>query len=328
MSNELSGIENSFGATNYIEKSQSNPISDGIDIRMPTINLAIGPSCPVRCEGCHNYFGDTFRNDNLISADEVLDFAESAQAVGVNRAVVSGGDPLTHPEIEKICTGLHDVLKYFGRIDTGGTSFLDQEANVIFKGRGLLPRHNIEDLAPHVSRLHVPLDGVSQDTVSQFRTGRPNLFNETLEVVDKLRGADVEFGINTVANEANINDLPAMYEIIKQMGATEWRIFEYEADGPNPSSRCDTLVLEDGKFEDITKDFLLKKGPLKVVVAPLAVRRRRCAEYLMINDAGIAYRRRSEQIPTVLGHIVCNRSRVIGGLREYIENFVEEPITF
>ena len=55
----------------------------GVDIEQlaapakePTINFAIGPNCPVRCEGCYNHFGDTALSGvGLVTASEVIDFA-------------------------------------------------------------------------------------------------------------------------------------------------------------------------------------------------------------------------------------------------------------
>lgn len=57
----------------------------------PTINLAVGPSCPVRCEGCYNHFGDTARIGGLVTAEQVIDFATDARDEGVTQATLSGG---------------------------------------------------------------------------------------------------------------------------------------------------------------------------------------------------------------------------------------------
>ena len=48
----------------------------------PTINFAVGPSCPVRCEGCYNHFGETSKLGGLVSADEIIDFADDAMKLG------------------------------------------------------------------------------------------------------------------------------------------------------------------------------------------------------------------------------------------------------
>jgi hypothetical protein len=94
--------------------------------KQPTINLAIGPMCPVRCEGCYTHFGNTSSLGGLITAYEVIAFAGSAQAEGVSQATLSGGDPLFHPEIVAIARGLTELgLKV--KLDTVGTALLGPE---------------------------------------------------------------------------------------------------------------------------------------------------------------------------------------------------------
>lgn len=55
--------------------SARRPECTNVPIRAkePTINFAIGPNCPVRCE-CYNYFGDTAKLGGLVTAEEVIDF--------------------------------------------------------------------------------------------------------------------------------------------------------------------------------------------------------------------------------------------------------------
>ena len=79
-----------------------NPVPSVPVPKEPTINFAIGPSCPVRCEGRYNHFGDTAREGGLVSADEVVDFASAARGEGVTQTTVPGGDPIFHPEIVPI----------------------------------------------------------------------------------------------------------------------------------------------------------------------------------------------------------------------------------
>lgn len=151
----------------------------------PTINFAIGPNCPVRCEGCYNHFGNTFQQGGLVTAEGVVDFAAAAQAEGVTQATLSGGDPLFHPEIVPITQGLKGLgLKV--KLDTVGTALLG-DAQMVFKGRGTVGKVDIADIAPHVDFVDVPLDGAQQDTVANFRRGRPNLLNETVTVARLLK---------------------------------------------------------------------------------------------------------------------------------------------
>jgi hypothetical protein len=57
------------------------------------VNFAIGPSCFVKCVGCYNHFGGTANRGGLVSAEEVLDFAEAGKPMGLTETTLSGGDP-------------------------------------------------------------------------------------------------------------------------------------------------------------------------------------------------------------------------------------------
>ena len=204
-------------------------------VKEPTINFAIGPNCPVRCEGCYNHFGDTMRLGGLVEAGDVINFAEIAKYEGVTQTTLSGGDPLFHPEIVSILSGLKG-LDMKVKLDTVGTSFLG-DSPIVFKGRGIAAKVEVSDIAPHVDFVSLPLDGASQGTIANFRRGRANLLNETRLVAGLLRAANVRFGFNTVANTSNITELPVIRDIAEEEGAVEWQVFEYDPNGPNPTNK-------------------------------------------------------------------------------------------
>jgi MoaA/NifB/PqqE/SkfB family radical SAM enzyme len=306
-----------------------------LDIRKPTLNLAIGPWCPVRCEDCYNLFGDTAKNGGLITGDEVLDFAAAAGEAGVGRAIISGGDPLSHPDILKVSAGLHDQdgLGWFTRLDAVGTSFLDPDEaagpgpRIIFKGKGFMPLHNPADFTDHVSRIHIPLDGASQRTAQAFRKGRPNSFEEAFIIADKISAAAIPLGIHSVANQVNIGEFPEMYQLIaNRTAATEWRVFQFDPTGPNPSGHSERLALGPGQFEAMTAsmdEHIVASRGLRVMFGKLGTAEERARGiYFMVNDGGFAYMRRPGQLEVEqLGHITRDRNLVMGGVRTYVEYY-------
>lgn len=118
--------------------------------------------------------------DAPITSADVVAFAKAAQAEGVSQAALSGGDPLFHPEVVPIVSGLK-ALGLIVKIDTVGTALLDS-AQVVFKGRGQVAKVDLDDIGPHVDFVSIPLDGSRQETVGKFRRGRGNLFFETRAV--------------------------------------------------------------------------------------------------------------------------------------------------
>lgn len=281
----------------------------------PTINLAIGPSCPVRCEGCYNHFGNTAISGKIVAANEVLAFADAAIDQGIVQATISGGDPLFHPEIVPILSGLKQrELKV--KLDTVGTLLLG-EAPAIFKGKGTNGGVSVEDIAPHVDFVSTPLDGASQETIHHFRRGRANLFSETRIVASILNDAGVAFGYNTVAHKRNIHELRSIQDIVVEDRASEWQVFEYDPTGPNPSRYKNELGLEPGEF-DLAVSNLEASETIEVSCKSLASR---SGIYFLVDDAGNAWKPSGEGAKHSLGHITHDREMVLDALCEHIQQF-------
>ncbi|MFA5003761.1 MAG: radical SAM protein [Candidatus Saccharimonadales bacterium] len=280
----------------------------------PTINFAIGPNCPVRCEGCYNHFGETAQLGGLLTAEQVIEFAADARAEGITQTTLSGGDPLFHPEIVPIVSGLKDLGMKI-KLDTVGTAFLD-DVPIVYKGRGIASKVEVTEIAPHVDFVNVPLDGSKQETVAHFRRGRANLLAETKAVAGLLRKAGIDFGFNTVANARNLDELPAMRDIAEEEGAVEWQIFEYDPDGPNPTNKKSSLQLAPGKFDQATKDLVSTSGRLRIVGKSLETR---SGAYFLVDDSGLAWKPAGGGFRHVLGSITTDRAQVLVALRQHIE---------
>lgn len=249
-----------------------------------------------------------------MTADEVIGFATDAVDEGVTQATVSGGDPLFHPEIVPALSGLRD-LGLRVKLDTVGTAFLEA-APIVYKGRGTAEKVDVTDVAPHVDFVNIPLDGATQNTITNFRRGRANLLNETRAIAALLRSAGVTFGFNTVANARNVHELEAIRDIAEEEQAAEWQVFEYDSDGPNPSSKKPALRLGQGQFEAATRNLVSTSGNLKVVCKSLDTR---SGAYFLIDDSGLAWKPAGEGLRQIMGHITTDRDQVIAALRRHIQ---------
>lgn len=287
-------------------------------IKEPTINFAIGPNCPVRCEGCYNHFGETAQRGGLVSADEVLDFASDARQEGVTQTTVSGGDPLFHPEIVPILGGLKDLgMKV--KLDTVGTALLG-DAQIVYKGRGTASKVDITEIAPHVDFVNIPLDGAKQSTIANFRRGRANLLQETRAIAGLLREAGVSFGFNTVANASNLDELPAIRDIAEEERASEWQVFEYDYEGPNPTNKKSSLQVPEGAFTASTNGLLSTSGNLDISTKSLE---QRSGVYFLVDDSGLAWKPAGDGQRKILGHITTDREQTLDSLREHIQHLYQ-----
>lgn len=293
--------------------------SASAESNIPRVNFAIGPYCPVRCEGCYNFFADTEREGGLVSAAEVVDFAGAISELGIKRAIISGGDPLSHPEIEEIFTGLSEVMDH-RRADTVGTSLLDPETKIpiLYKGRGFMPHYKAEQFKGIVSLMNIPMDGANQRTAEQFRRGRSNSLREAVEIAGKIKEADIPLGINTVVNRANVEELPEMHRIVRELGACQWRLFQFDPAGPNPAKHRDKLTLDADVFDSATDALRAEGGEVQIFAGGL----NRRGTYCMVNDGGILYKRNGGQEELdVVGHITIDREMVMRSLAQHVAMF-------
>jgi MoaA/NifB/PqqE/SkfB family radical SAM enzyme len=283
---------------------------------MTGINLAIGPSCFVRCRGCYNFFGNTHRRGGLISATELLDFVAAAQKIGVRKATLSGGDPLTHPEVLTIIRGITE-LGLSVKLDTVGTALLD-DASKLFYGQGEVPKIAIDDIARYVEVVGLPLDGSRDATVQEFRVGRPNLIDEIRQSVALLTHAGVRVCINTVVHRLNIHELNEIQSLVTTMGADQWQLFEFQPTGPLGSRNAEALELASGVFDRLVRSKLdISKSTLPQIECKS--RRDRQNLYFMIDDAGIAWLPNSKGATrTIVGHITSEREAVMSCLSEHL----------
>lgn len=296
-----------------IERENTALPEDGM-----TLNMAVGPNCPTRCEGCYHFFGNTALHGGLVTADEVIDFVEETRAEGIEQVTLYGGDPLSHPQIVDIVRGIHE-RGFRVKLDTVGTAFLGP-AQILYKGRGTMDQVDARELAPYVDHVSIPLDvWASQDDQSDpapalFRRGRPNLFEETKRIANLLHDAGISFGINTVANASNVHKLQKIVNIAEDIGAAEIQIFEFDPEGPNPTSKRDDLILGEGVFKQAVQDLRPNSSGMKIITKAFAGRP---GSYFMVEESGLAFKRQQGGGRTILGHITRDRSAVRKALHDH-----------
>jgi MoaA/NifB/PqqE/SkfB family radical SAM enzyme len=283
---------------------------------MVSLNLAIGPSCFVRCLGCYNHFGNTYRKGGLVGAAELLDFVASAMQTGVDQVTLSGGDPLTHPELLPILKGIFNCGLRI-KVDTVGTALLTDAPKVFF-GEGITPKVHLRDIAPFVHTLGFPVDGASETTCRHFRTGRSRLLEEVLEAVVAAKKERIKVTINTVATRENIDELSEMLVLISGTLADEWQIFEFQPSGPLGSRNTHRFILEPGVFDDSVARVKAQTTSSRLRIVSKS-RAQREGSYFMVDDAGLAWLPSSSGIHRiVVGHIKHDRAAVLERLRAYV----------
>jgi len=167
-------------------------------------------ACELACEHCRADAKPGRHPDELSTAegkallDDVRRFSED------QLVVLSGGDPMQRPD-------LIELVEY--GTDIGLTMTLTPS------GTSSLTRDSIEELAAAgLSRMAVSLDGATADAHDGFR-GETGSFEETLRAARATTQAGLPLQINTTVCVQTIDDLPAIAELVTELGAVLWSVF-------------------------------------------------------------------------------------------------------
>lgn len=159
----------------------------------PTFNVAISSRCNLRCPTC--YYGlrnpNVFSNGKFISIDN-FNLVIDKYAPFVERILLSGGEPLLHPELDTLI----EIIKRNGlsvSVSTNGT--------LIKKKIGLMKLFSF---------INVSLDGYNYETYKDFRGGTKKQFDDILNGLKLLNDNDIKFQISFLLTEENLDQIHEM----------------------------------------------------------------------------------------------------------------------
>ncbi|MBI3979325.1 MAG: TIGR04053 family radical SAM/SPASM domain-containing protein [Chloroflexi bacterium] len=124
--------------------------------------------------------------------------------------VVTGGDPLRRPDLYELiqhAVGLGLVVS----VTPSGTPLATQEAMVRMKEAG-------------VSSLAFSLDGSSAERHDAIR-GITRTFDRTVSAIQGALATGLPVQVNTLAAAETVDDLPAVYRLVCDMGVQRWAVF-------------------------------------------------------------------------------------------------------
>lgn len=169
-----------------------------IGIEATDVVLYVGSKCNLRCLHC--YIGDELLDKAIFySGKSILKFL--SQINTLERITVLGGEPLMHPEINRILEYLKKFPTAEKRITTNGTITKRVDWDLI-KEAGV--------------RVCISLDGYSAYYHDAIR-GK-NTFKNTTKTIQKLTQSEHDVEITHTVNNDNINDIEEMIELCRQLG--------------------------------------------------------------------------------------------------------------
>jgi radical SAM protein with 4Fe4S-binding SPASM domain len=167
-------------------------------------------ACELSCEHCRAD-AQPERHPDELSTAEGKALLDSVGDFGDNQLVVlSGGDPCKRED-------LVELVEY-------GT---DQGLSMTLtpSGTDALTADVIEQLADAgLRRIALSIDGPDPDSHDSFR-GESGSFEQTLRAANAVRDAGLGLQINTTVCKRTVEDLPALRELVAELGAVLWSVF-------------------------------------------------------------------------------------------------------
>ncbi|WP_049936364.1 radical SAM protein [Haloplanus natans] len=167
-------------------------------------------ACELTCKHCRADAQPERHPDELTTA-EGMALLDEAQRFGENQLVVlSGGDPLARDDtVELIEYGADRGLLM--TLTPSGTASLTPDRVAAVADAG-------------ARRLALSVDGGSRAAHDEFR-GEPGSFESTIRAAEAARDAGLPLQINTTVCAETVDELPAIRELVAELGAILWSVF-------------------------------------------------------------------------------------------------------
>ena len=168
-------------------------------------NFELTPCCNLQCRMCYVRLSpaEVRERGGLLDAEQWLAFGKEAVEKGMLFLLLTGGEPMTHPQFKEIYRSLHRMGLMMS-INTNGT---------------LIDREMVDFLRENVPyRVNISLYGAGREAYESL-CGDGAAFDRALFAIRALREAGISVKVNFSATPQNADDLYAVADIAKECGA-------------------------------------------------------------------------------------------------------------
>ena len=194
--------------------------------------IEITQRCNLKCLHCGSDCGSKPMPGELTTNEWLQFFAHLQDHTDTGKLVlvVTGGEPLCHPELDRLVQGMGDCGLTWGMVTNGHAL---SEANVA------------RVVAGGISSVTVSLDGLQES--HDWLRGVDGSFERATAGIRRLAAAGLPFmDVVTCVNPRNLDELPALQGLLADLGVRSWRLFSIFPKGrvrQNPE-----LLMDAGQF--------------------------------------------------------------------------------
>ena len=195
-------------------------------------------ACNLECLHCRrlDVRQEMARSD--LNTEQALALVDAVREVGQPIFVLSGGEPLVRADIFQIAAYAHDQGLPVALASNGTMITPDVAQRIVDSG---------------IRRVAVSLDGADSQTHDVFRQ-QAGSFAAALAGIANLRELEMSVQVNCTVTRHNVESMPDMHRLVKELGADAWHIFMLVPVGCG-AELADEEMLSATKYEEVLNWF-------------------------------------------------------------------------
>lgn len=208
--------------------------------------MELSPVCNMRCGMCYVRRDENEAGGKILRAAEWLRIGESAKEAGVLYILLTGGEPLLHPDFKEIYLGLKEMGLVIN-LNTNGT-LLDEKWADFFAGNPC-------------RRIKITLYGASRETYACL-CRNPDGFEKTMRAFKLLKERDLPVRVNLSVTRENRGELSEMLEIVRDMGLTyDMSFYMYPSGRGGSKEEFEGSRMSPEEMAETKAEYVFLKGP-------------------------------------------------------------------
>ncbi|WP_322899940.1 radical SAM protein [Enterococcus faecalis] len=172
-----------------------------------TVSLELTYKCPLFCEHC--YRECSLKRKEVISLELVKKIAQEMSNLGILYLQITGGDPLYHPDFEKII----EIFVSKGIVITILTSGYYKNDSIF---------DFFEKVKGNIAGVQISIDGL-KETHNEIR-GKSNSYDKSILFIKKLVSMDYNIDVATTIIEQEKAEIFLLSEKLKKLGVKRHRL--------------------------------------------------------------------------------------------------------